>query len=119
MTIIETGKDTQWVLAVNGTESIRFIVVDAGKDYPNDRYTIILDAPITHTKSRMHTYPYIAMNSLGMFYHGEVDYAYIEALIREDIKGERVISWDDLNKDCRLTARAQLRAYLEPLSMAG
>ncbi len=119
MTIIETGKDTNWVRAVNGNESIRFLVVDAGKDYQNDRYTIILDAPEIKTGSRTHIYPYIAMNSLGMYYHGEVDAAYVEALIREDIEGEMIISWEDLNTDCRLTARAQLRAYLEPpISMA-
>ncbi len=112
MTTIENRKK-QWAIATTGTKSISFMVTDAGMVYPNDRYTVIFDAPLNNGGNRGTTYPYVSMNSLGMGYHGEVDPAYVEAAMRGDITGERRICWDDLNKDCQATVRAEIRTYLE------
>lgn len=112
MTTIVTRKKP-WSIATTVAKSIRFMVMDAGMVYPNDRYTVIFDAPLNNGGNRGTTYPYLSMNSFGMGYHGEVDPAYVEAAMRGDITGERCICWDDLNKNCQATARAEIRTYLE------
>ena len=122
MITIENTSGTAWIKAVNGHRSIQFIISDVGvKPQPNDRYTVIFDDPITIPGSnRGTTYPYLSMNNMGMGYHGEVDPAYVEALIRGDVKGERLLRWANLNQDCRDTVLAELQAYLErELDMAG
>lgn len=114
-----TTRSKPWRIATNGTVSIQFIVIDAGREYPNDRYTVIFDNPLNNGGKRGTTYPYISLNALGMGYHGEVDQSYVEAAIRGDLQGEHLIGWDDLNQDCHAAAIADIRSYLEQeLSMA-
>ncbi|MDA8153001.1 MAG: hypothetical protein M0003_09870 [Acidithiobacillus sp.] len=122
MITVKSAAGTPWNKATSGHRSIRFIISDSGElPQPNDRYTVIFDEPISIRGShRGTTYPYLSMNHLGMGYHGEVDPAYVEALIRGDIKGDRLLRWGNLNQDCRNTLLAELQAYLErELDMAG
>jgi hypothetical protein len=122
MITIESTPGTAWNSAVSGRRSIRFTISDIGEQpQPNDRYTVVFDDPITiHGSNRGTTYPYLSMNNMGMGYHGEVDPAYVEAAMRGDIAGERLICWADINQDCRATVLAELRSYLErELDMAG
>ncbi len=122
MITIASTPGTAWNKAVSGYRSIQFTITDiGGQPQPNDRYTVVFDDPITIPGSnRGTTYPYLSMNNLGMGYHGEVDPAYVEALIRGDVKGERLLPWANLNQDCRDTVLAELRSYLErELDMAG
>uniref|UniRef100_E6QVW6 Uncharacterized protein n=1 Tax=mine drainage metagenome TaxID=410659 RepID=E6QVW6_9ZZZZ len=115
MITIESTPGTAWIKAVNGHRSIQFIISDIGvKPQPNDRYTVIFDDPITIPGSnRGTTYPYLSMNNMGMGYRGEVDPAYVEAAMRGDITGERLICWADINHDCCDTVLAELRSYLD------
>ncbi|MCL5051844.1 MAG: hypothetical protein M1346_01200 [Gammaproteobacteria bacterium] len=111
MTTTETH--SPWTTARHGTKSVRFIIADTGKAYTNDRYTIIFDNPLNNGGNRGTTYPYIALNSIGMGYHGEVDPAYVESILEGDISGEELIGWGNLSKECRAAARAEIRSYLD------
>lgn len=123
MITVKSAPSTPWCHGISGHRSIRFIISDAVGEpsRPNDRYTVIFDDPISIRGSDQGTtYPYLSMNNMGMGYHGEVDPAYVEALIRCEIKGERLLRWDNLNQDCRDTVTAELRSYLErELDMVG
>lgn len=110
-TIVKLGD--HFVAHRNG-EEIRFWVTDAGVKYPNDRYSIIVDFEISRRAPEV--VPYMAMNSLGMYYHGEVDRRYVEALLAGDHGAvDRLIGWDDLPLACKASALRDLDGYFDSL----
>jgi hypothetical protein len=95
-------------------QKIRFWVADASEKYPNDRYSILVDFEISPRAPEV--IPYMAMNSLGMYYHGEVDRSYVAALLAGDHSAvDRLVGWDDLPLGCKASVLRDLEGYFDSL----
>jgi hypothetical protein len=100
----------------NGTEShlLDMILLDAGKKAPNEQYTAVFGKPSRSRAYGNTTFPYIAMNSLGMFYHGEIDESYLKALSMGDASlPDKVTHWDRLPMPVKHAVLQELRSIAD------
>lgn len=115
-----TGEPPQYFGAYcqhpDGTEShlTDMVLLDAGKKAPHDQYTAVF---VKASRSRAHgniTFPYLAMNSLGMYYHGELDESYLKALSTGDTGlPDTVTYWDNLPMPVKNAILQELRSNLD------
>jgi len=95
----------------DGTEShlVDMMLLDAGKKAPNDQYTAVFGIPSRSRAYSNTTFPYLATNSLGMYYHGEIDESYLKALSMGDASlPDKVTHWDSLPMPVKYTVLQEL-----------
>ncbi|AEK58781.1 hypothetical protein Atc_2133 [Acidithiobacillus caldus SM-1] len=91
-------------------------LMDAGPRYPNDRFSAVILLNVSRSKGEI-TYPFVQMNSLGMYGFGELSKVYMEAVIRRDPDVEdREISWSELPESCKKTLQHVLPEFIPDVS---
>ncbi len=100
----------------NGTEShlVDMLLLDAGKKTPNEQYTVVFGKPSRSRAYGYTTFPYLAMNSLGMYYHGEIDESYLKALSMGDTSlPDKITHWDRLPMPVKHTVLQEIRGIAD------
>lgn len=95
------------------THIVDFYCMDAGPEFPNDRYSAAFFTSVSF-KEGDNTIPYMAMNSLGMYYHGEIQRDYLNAVmegVHSDI--DRIVPYESLPDLVRYKIRSECLGYID------